>query len=221
MVKREHTQNDFYNNSLWVAKSVIQKISYCAPPIRTVLLCLQCSSEIYTWAVTCDFQQCGILISVDSDEPVQPPVKLWNSKWFSVSSLTVKEYSSDKQRLWSDCAYAQACLSLCWSHILHRWKSHAVSHMLLPKQWMENRYIDCCAYFDSLHPSQKYFSHVGTGLPGLKKYQAADKVSCPRTRYSESSSSETQTINPSFPCLTLYHCWCSKNLDTICPPKKA
>ena len=31
-------------------------------------------------AVTCDFQQCGILTSVDSDEPVQPPIKLRNSK---------------------------------------------------------------------------------------------------------------------------------------------
>ena len=30
--------------------------------------------------VTCDFQQCGILTSVDSNEPVQPPVKLRNSK---------------------------------------------------------------------------------------------------------------------------------------------
>ena len=27
-----------------------------------------------------DFQQCGILTSVDSDEPVQPPFKLKNSK---------------------------------------------------------------------------------------------------------------------------------------------
>ena len=26
----------------------------------------------------CDFQQCGILTSVDSDEPVQPPFKLRN-----------------------------------------------------------------------------------------------------------------------------------------------
>ena len=26
----------------------------------------------YKIAVTCDFQQCGILTSVDSDEPVQP-----------------------------------------------------------------------------------------------------------------------------------------------------
>ena len=31
-------------------------------------------------AVTCDFQQCGILTSVDSDEPVQHPLKLRNSK---------------------------------------------------------------------------------------------------------------------------------------------
>ena len=31
-------------------------------------------------AVTRDFQQCGILIRVDSDKPVQPPFKLRNSK---------------------------------------------------------------------------------------------------------------------------------------------
>ena len=40
---------------------------------------------------TCDFQQCGVLTSVDSDEPVQPPVKFKNSKWCSVSSFTVKK----------------------------------------------------------------------------------------------------------------------------------
>ena len=45
-----------------------------------------------------DFQQCGILTSVDSDESVQP-FKLRNSKWCSVSSLTLIEYSSNKQRL--------------------------------------------------------------------------------------------------------------------------
>ena len=32
------------------------------------------------WAVSCDFQQCGILTSVDSDEPVQLPLKHRNSK---------------------------------------------------------------------------------------------------------------------------------------------
>ena len=35
------------------------------------------------------------LTSVDSDEPLQPPFKLRNSKWCSVSSLTTIEYSSD------------------------------------------------------------------------------------------------------------------------------
>ena len=50
-------------------------------------------------AVTHDFQQCGILTSIDSDAPVQLPFKLRNSKRCSVSSLTLMEYSSDKQRL--------------------------------------------------------------------------------------------------------------------------
>ena len=31
--------------------------------------------------------------------------------------------------------------------------------------------------FDALHPSQKFFSHVGMGLPGLTPYKAVDKVS--------------------------------------------
>ena len=83
------------------------------------------------WAVTCDFQQCGILTSMDSDDPVQPPFKLRNSKWDLVSSLTVIDNSSDLQRLWSDCAYAQADLRLCWSHIPHCWKSHALAHIIL------------------------------------------------------------------------------------------
>ena len=32
------------------------------------------------YAATCDFQQCGIFTSVDSDEPMRSPVKLRNSK---------------------------------------------------------------------------------------------------------------------------------------------
>ena len=40
------------------------------------------------WAATWDFQQCGILTSVDSDEAMQSHFKLRNSKWCSVSSLT-------------------------------------------------------------------------------------------------------------------------------------
>ena len=32
------------------------------------------------WAVTCDFQRCGILTCVNSDQPVRSPFKLRNSK---------------------------------------------------------------------------------------------------------------------------------------------
>ena len=32
--------------------------------------------------------------------------------------------------IWSVCAYAQAGLSLCWSHIPHGWKSHATAKMI-------------------------------------------------------------------------------------------
>ena len=41
----------------------------------------------HIWAVTCDFRKCGILTCVDTDEPVQPPLKLRNTKWCSVSSF--------------------------------------------------------------------------------------------------------------------------------------
>ena len=40
------------------------------------------------WAATCYFQRCGILTSVDLDEPVQPPFKLRNSKWCPASNNT-------------------------------------------------------------------------------------------------------------------------------------
>ena len=81
------------------------------------------------WAAAWDFQHFEILTSVDSDEALQPPFKLKNYKWCSVSSLTIIVYSSDWHSLWSDCAYAQADLRLCWAHIPHWWKSHALAQM--------------------------------------------------------------------------------------------
>ena len=70
------------------------------------------------------------LTSVDSDQPAQPPFKLKNSKCCSASSWTFIEYSSDLQRLWSACAYAQADLSICWSQIPHCWKSHVAAQIV-------------------------------------------------------------------------------------------
>ena len=132
----------YYKHSLNVFSGCWYKC-YLKPSLRLesvqLILILHISSSRVTlvwkpslgiWAVACDFQQCGVLTSVDSDKPVQPHFKLRNSKWCSVSSLTLIEYASDKQRLWSDRAYALADLRLCWSHIPHCWKSHVVSHFL-------------------------------------------------------------------------------------------
>ena len=87
--------------------------------------------NITKWAVAWDFQQFDILTSVDSDQPVQPSFKHRTSKKCSVSSFTPIEYSSDEQRLWSDCAYTQSDLSLCSSHKPHCWKSHALAQILV------------------------------------------------------------------------------------------
>ena len=38
------------------------------------------TDKTYIRAVTCDFKQCGTLTSVHSDEPLQPHLKLKNSK---------------------------------------------------------------------------------------------------------------------------------------------
>ena len=38
---------------------------------------------------------------------------------------------------------------------------------------------------DSLHLSQQFFSHAGTGLPGLNQYYAVDKMSRSRTQHSD------------------------------------
>ena len=69
--------------------------------------------DIYIWAVTCDFQLCGILTSVDSDVPVQPPFKLKTSKWCSLSSF-------DTHRIFKGLAKALIRLPVCagWSETL-------------------------------------------------------------------------------------------------------
>ena len=114
---------------------------------------LACSLPIHVfvksiWAVTCDFKQCGILTSVDG--PVQPHFKFRNSKWYSASSLALVEYSSDEQSLWSDCAYAQADLRLCPSHIPHCWKSHVTAHIMkeieMKKKWMSKFHLNVCLF---------------------------------------------------------------------------
>ena len=60
---------------------------------------------------------------------------------------------------------------------------------------------------DALLPSQQFFSHVGTGLPGLNQYLVADKAPWSWTPLSNSAGIEYQTRNPSIPIETLpSHC---------------
>ena len=40
---------------------------------------------------------------------------------------------------------------------------------------MYSMWCSLIAWFDSLRPSQQFFSHVRTGLSGLNQYKAADK----------------------------------------------
>ena len=65
-------------------------------------------AEEYNWAATCDFQQCGILTSVDSDEPVKPHFKLRNSKFCLVSSL-----QCNSQRIFKRLGKALIRLRVC------------------------------------------------------------------------------------------------------------
>ena len=83
--------------------------------------------------MTCDFQQCGILTSVDSDEQVQPPFSLETQN--DVKSVLnthriFKRLAKALIRLRVYCAYAQADLRLCWLHIPYCWKSHARAQLL-------------------------------------------------------------------------------------------
>ena len=61
----------------------------------------------------------------------------------------------------------------------------------------------CFVWFDSLCPSQQFFSYVGTGLPGLNQYQARINVSCSRTQHRDAS--EARTWGPSVSSQVLYN----------------
>ena len=50
--------------------------------------------------MTCDFQQCGILTSVDSKEPVKHPLKLRNPN--GVQSVALQSYITQATSIGSD-----------------------------------------------------------------------------------------------------------------------
>ena len=91
----------------------------CQWPVRVYLVRAKGEVDIrkdIIWAVTCDFKQCGILTSVYSDKPVQPTFKLRTSKWCSVSSLILIEYSNKS----SDQTERLICFCLIWFFTSHQ-----------------------------------------------------------------------------------------------------
>ena len=91
-----------FSDGFTVISYAYKNLNFWSVSIYKPTFCMQAAKaleSLHICALTCDFQQCGIFTSVDSGEPVLPPVKLRNSKCCSVSSLTLIEYSSDKQRL--------------------------------------------------------------------------------------------------------------------------
>ena len=67
------------------------------------------------WALTCDFQHCGILTSVDLDEPVQPRFKVRNPKWCAVhmelnSRIIFKRLAKALNRLRQCAGWSEALL---------------------------------------------------------------------------------------------------------------
>ena len=100
--------------------------------VKTDFICIANITDIlhqYIWAATRDFQQCGILTSVDSDELVQPPFKLRNSKCCSVSSLSHRIFKRQATALIRLRVCAGWSEPLCWAHIPNCWKSHVAAHL--------------------------------------------------------------------------------------------
>ena len=91
MVEFEHITPTKSVQSLILISITINNIISSAHFKKTIIITL----FLKKWAATQDFQQCGTLRSVDSDEPVRPSVELWNFKWNSVGGSAVMEQSSD------------------------------------------------------------------------------------------------------------------------------
>ena len=65
---------------LWYTASLCCISLWCFTTKFQMIHKIWSQQETHNWATTWDFQQCGILTSVDWEQSVQPPFKLRNSK---------------------------------------------------------------------------------------------------------------------------------------------
>ena len=94
------------------------------------------SHQIYITFEPCHVIPNRILNCVDSDEPVQPPFKLRGSKCCSLITLSRIVYFKRQTRLWSDCAYVQAGLSISGRtyHTCRGW-FHLHAEIMIRMNW--------------------------------------------------------------------------------------
>ena len=78
----DSTSGESQTSNPLIPSLMLYQLGHCAPKRMLWTPCKWCPlfTQNTIWAMTCDFQQCGILTSVDSDEPVQPLFTLRNSK---------------------------------------------------------------------------------------------------------------------------------------------
>ena len=94
--------------------------------IEASCLYLHLSQHDKTYNKTC-------AISKDLDQPVHPPSMARALVYSSLDSLEAVEGTCDQRRLWSDCADAQADLSLRWSHKSHCRFCRALAHFSISR----------------------------------------------------------------------------------------
>ena len=109
------------NNELiiaWCQINMVQKTLWYRPHNE---------DETYNkWAAAWDFQQFDILTRVDSHEPLQPPVKLRNSKWCSVGSGSTRpevKSAPESTRPWVNSAWVNSarCIFRTFSYTYIVW----------------------------------------------------------------------------------------------------
>ena len=132
---------------------------------------------------------------------LRPLFKHRNSKWCSINSLTVKGYFSDKQRFVSVCAYAQAGLSLCWSHIRHCSKSHVADHLVYSVNSCNKGYLKPAFYGTLVYKSKCHIREVRKKAKNKTRYNQAQHLTQDTTWESDKNTikhhiQESQDVSP-------------------------
>ena len=172
------------------------------------------------WARTWDFRQCGMcnqqrLRSAGAYAVWSEPLLVFWIYYMSVKLLT--EHHLEPLNLKGGCTGSSESTFVrmphCWKSLVadYTWYSqngiHIVKYRFLQYIYINNRRVRILyssyhltlkivlyVWFESLLPSQQFFSYVRTGHPGMNQYSARFNVFCSRTQCSDDG--EATTCNP-------------------------